>query len=54
MFYCIKNVNKYQKFILNNLNETKYKTLKKYLKDYWFKKDPHEYNYSKFINKYKT
>ena len=53
-FIDINNVNKYPKCILNNLNGNKYKTLKNYLKNYWFKKDLHEYNFSEFIKKYKT
>ena len=48
-------IKEYQKFLINNLKKNiKYTKLVTYLKNYWFKKSVEEYNFSEFINKYKT
>ena len=48
-------IKEYQKFLIDNLKKNiKYTKLVTYLKNYWFKKSVEEYNFSEFINKYKT
>ena len=48
------NIKKYKDFLLENLNKKeKYKSLSRYLKNYWFKKPNNIYNFSEFFKKFK-
>lgn len=54
-FINYDKVNDYKKFIIDTLKKkNKYKEFLKYLKNHWFKRNINDYNYSKFINKFKN
>ena len=54
-FINYDKVNDLKKFIIYNLKKkNKYKDFIKYLNLYWFKRNINDYNYSKFINKFKN
>ena len=52
---CFINENKIKKFIKDKLKSINIEaSFTEYLESYWLKKNPREYNYSLFIEKYKN